>query len=210
VFFVASGGVEEGWTPEDLGVMRANVLIGFPLGGVLSIAIATTAWVVLGPLSISVDTLGQVGLPVAVALGKIGLAVALVGFFAATFGAACETGLSVGYSVAQYVGAQWGKYVRPSEAAVFHLVVLLSTITAAAVLMTDVDPILVTEMSVVFSAVALPLTYFPILVVANDSDYMGEHTNGRLANLLGSLFLVVIVVAAVAAVPLMIWTRMGQ
>jgi Mn2+/Fe2+ NRAMP family transporter len=166
--------------------------------------------VVLGPLSISVDTLGQVGLPVAVALGKIGLAVALVGFFAATFGAACETGLSVGYSVAQYVGAQWGKYVRPSEAAVFHLVVLLSTITAAAVLMTDVDPILVTEMSVVFSAVALPLTYFPILVVANDSDYMGEHTNGRLANLLGSLFLVVIVVAAVAAVPLMIWTRMGQ
>jgi Mn2+/Fe2+ NRAMP family transporter len=210
VFFFSSGGVEEGWTPEDLGVMRANVLIGFPLGGVLSIAIATTAWVVLGPLSISVDTLGQVGLPVAVALGKIGLAVALVGFFAATFGAACETGLSVGYSVAQYVGAQWGKYVRPSEAAVFHLVVLLSTITAAAVLMTDVDPILVTEMSVVFSAVALPLTYFPILVVANDSDYMGEHTNGRLANLLGSLFLVVIVVAAVAAVPLMIWTRMGQ
>jgi hypothetical protein len=81
--------------------------------------------VVLGPLNISVDTLGQVALPVAVALGKIGLAVALVGFVAATFGAACETGLSVGYSIAQYFGAQWGKYVRPSEAAVFHFVLLL-------------------------------------------------------------------------------------
>jgi Mn2+/Fe2+ NRAMP family transporter len=210
VFFFSSGGVEEGWTPQDLGVMRANVLIGFPLGGVLSVAIATTAWVVLGPLSISVDTLGQVGLPVAVASGKIGLAIALVGFVAATFGAACETGLSVGYSIAQYFGAQWGKYVRPNEATVFHFVILLATLTAAAVLMTNVDPILVTEVSVVFSAVALPLTYFPILVVANDSDYMGEHTNGRFANLLGTAFLLVIMVAAVAAIPLMIWTRMGQ
>jgi len=210
VFFFSSGGVEEGWTPQDLGVMRANVLIGFPLGGVLSIAIAITSWVVLGPLNISVDTLGQVALPVAVALGKVGLAVALVGFVAATFGAACETGLSVGYSIAQYFGAQWGKYVRPREATAFHLVLLLSTLAAGAVLMTNVDPILITEMSVVFSAVALPLTYFPILVVANDSDYMGEHTNGKLANILGSIFLVAVVIAAVAAIPLMIWTRMGQ
>ena len=61
----------------------------------------------------------------------------------------------------------------------------------------------------VFSAVALPLTYFPILVVANDPDYMGEHVNGRLANGLGMIYLVVIGVAAVAAIPLMIWTRMG-
>ncbi len=210
VFFFSSGGVEEGWGPRDLRTMRANVLIGFPLGGLLSLAIASSAWLVLGPLGISVDTLGQVALPVAAALGKVGLAVAIVGFVAATFGAACETGLSVGYSVAQYVGAQWGKYVRPPEAAVFHTVLLVATLAATAFLMTAVDPILVTEMSVVFSAVALPLTYFPILVVANDPDYMGEHSNGRIANAFGMVYLVLIGVAAVAAIPLMIWTRMGQ
>jgi Mn2+/Fe2+ NRAMP family transporter len=176
----------------------------------LSIAISASAWLVLGPSEISVDTLGQVALPVAAALGKIGLAIAIIGFVAATFGAACETGLSVGYSVAQYFGAQWGKYVRPREAAVFHSILLLSTLAATGFLMTQVDPIVVTEMSVVFSAVALPLTYFPILVVANDPDYMGEYANGRLANVLGVIFLLVIVVAAVVALPLMIWTRMGQ
>ena len=80
---------------------------------------------------------------------------------------------------------------------------------ATGVLLTKVDPILVTEFSVVFSAVALPLTYFPILVVANDPDYMGEHVNGRLANALGTVYLVVIGVAALAAIPLMIVTRMG-
>jgi Mn2+/Fe2+ NRAMP family transporter len=210
VFFFSSGGVEEKWGPKDIGTMRANVFIGFPLGGLLSLSIAGCAATVLGPLDITVDSLGQVGLPVAVALGKIGLAVAVVGFVAATFGAACETGLSVGYSIAQYFGWQWGKYVRSDRAARFHLVLVLSTLLTVGVLMTTVDPILVTEASVVFSAVALPLTYFPILVVANDHDYMGEHVNGRLANGLGTFYLVVIVVAAVAAVPLMVLTGMGS
>jgi Mn2+/Fe2+ NRAMP family transporter len=209
VFFFSSGGVEERWTTKDIGTMRANVFIGFPLGGMLSLAIAGSTAVVFGPMDASVDTLGQVGLPVAVALGKIGLAVALVGFVAATLGAACETGLSVGYSIAQYHGWQWGKYVRTDVAARFHLVLALVTILATGVLLTTVDPILVTEFSVVFSAVALPLTYFPILVVANDPDYMGEHVNGRLANTLGSVYLVIIGVAALAAIPLMIVTRMG-
>jgi Mn2+/Fe2+ NRAMP family transporter len=210
VFFFSSGGVEENWTEQDIATMRANVFIGFPLGGLLSLAIAGSTWLVLGPLSIEVGTLGQVGLPVAEALGKVGVAVAIVGFVAATFGAACETGLSVGYSIAQYFGAQWGKYVKVKDAALFHLILLLATLLAVAILMTTVDPIVVTEISVVFSAVALPLTYFPILVVANDPDYMAERTNGRLANTLGVAYLGLIVIAAVVAIPLMIWTRMGQ
>ena len=209
VFFFSSGGVEERWGPRDLRTMRLNVFIGFPLGGLLSLAIAGASATVFGPLDITVDSLGQVALPVAVALGKIGLAVAIVGFVAATLGAACETGLSVGYSVAQYFGWQWGKYVRPDVAARFHLTLAAVTVLATGVLLISVDPILVTEMSVVFSAAALPLTYFPILVVANDPDYMGEHVNGRLANALGTVYLFVIGAAAVAAIPLLIWTRMG-
>jgi Mn2+/Fe2+ NRAMP family transporter len=210
VFFFSSGGVEEHWGTRDIPLMRANVLVGFPLGGLLSLAIAASATLVLLPAGVEVETLGQVGLPVAEALGRLGLAVALLGFFAATFGAACETGLSVGYSIGQYFGWQWGKYVRPREAARFHTVILASVLVAVGVLLTTVDPILVTEFSVVFSAVALPLTYFPILVVANDPDYMGPRTNGRLANALGTVYLGIVVVASLAALPLMVVTKMGQ
>jgi Mn2+/Fe2+ NRAMP family transporter len=209
VFFFSSGGVEEKWTEKDLGVMRANVLIGFPLGGLLSLSIAATAWLTLGPGQISVDSLGQVGLPIAMVLGKIGLSFAILGFVAATFGAACETGLSTGYSIAQYFGWQWGKFVRPREAARFHFVIALGTLLAAAILITGVDPIMVTEASVVFSAVALPLTYFPILIIANDPDYRGKHVNGRFANFMGLIVLVFVMVAALAAIPLLILTNMG-
>jgi Mn2+/Fe2+ NRAMP family transporter len=210
VFFFSSGGVEERWTRKDVITSRMNVFIGFPLGAALSLAIAGCATVVLLPRGITVDTLGQVGLPVAVAVGKLGLAVAILGFVAATFGAALETGLSCGYSVAQYFGWQWGKYVRPRDAARFHLVVLVCVIIAVGTVLTTIDPITVTEYSLVFSAVALPLTYLPILVIANDPDYMGARVNGRTANVLGTAFLVVILVASVAAIPLMLATRAGQ
>ncbi|RNM11123.1 NRAMP family divalent metal transporter [Nocardioides pocheonensis] len=209
VFFFSSGGVEEKWTSKSLGIMRANVLIGFPLGGLLSLSIAGCTAVVLGPLQVDVGALSQVALPVAVAVGKIGFAFVIIGFVAATFGAACETGLSAGYSIAQFFGWQWGKFVKPRQAARFHLVLILATLLAIGVLMTGVDPIMVTEISVVFSAVALPLTYFPILVVANDRDYMGEHVNKAFANVLGTIFLVLIVVIAVAAIPLLVITHMG-
>ena len=210
VFFFSSGGVEEGWSEKSIPIMRANVFVGFPLGGLLSIAIAGVAAVTLFPAGIEVETLGQVGLPVALALGKLGLAVAILGFFAATFGAAAETGLALGYSIAQYFGWQWGKFVRPSDASRFHAVVLISTILAAVVLLTTVDPILVTEVSVVFSALALPLTYLPILIVANDPGYMGKHKNTWLANAFGTVYLGIVLVASVAAIPLMIWTKMGM
>ncbi len=189
---------------------RANVFIGFPLGGLLSLAIAGTAAVVFEPAGIQVDTLGQVALPVAVALGKIGFAVVLVGIFAATFGAALETALSCGYTIAQYFGWQWGKFVRPKESGRFHLVMIVALVLGTVTLLTTVDPVKVTEFSVVFAAMALPLTYLPILIVANDPDYMGNKTNGRLLNVVALGYLGLLLMASLAAIPLMIWTRAGR
>lgn len=208
--FFSSGGVEERWTARDLASERTNVLIGFPLGGLLSLSLMAAAAVVLHPEHMLVSTLGQAALPAAVAFGKLGLAVAILAFFAATFGAALETGLSSSYSVAQYFGWQWGKRVRPREAARFHTVVLVSVLLGVLVLLTTIDPVRLTEYMLIFSAVVLPLTYLPILVVANDRDYLGERVNGWLANTLGTLFLITIVIASVTAIPLMILTRGGQ
>jgi len=92
----------------------------------------------------------------------------------------------------------------------FHLIILLTLIAGVMVILTTVDPIKVTEYSIVFSAVALPLTYLPILIVANDPGYMGERVNGRFANVLGTAYLALILVVSAAAIPLMIATKAGQ
>jgi Mn2+/Fe2+ NRAMP family transporter len=209
VFFFSSGAVEEGWKIKDLIQSRINVLVGFPLGGLLSVAIAACAAVVLLPAGIAVTSLSQVILPVAEGAGKLGLAVVLLGIVAATFGAALETTLSSGYTLAQFFGWSWGKFRKPAEAARFHLAMIICLLVGTAVLATGVDPVLVTEYSVVFSAVALPLTYLPILIVANDPQYMGKHVNGRGVNVVAMIYLVVILVASLAAIPLMIVTGAG-
>jgi Mn2+/Fe2+ NRAMP family transporter len=210
VFFFSSGAVEEHWTRKDLGTSRLNVMIGFPLGGILSIAIAAGAAIVLLPNQIEVTSLSQTVMPVVAAGGKLALAFVVVGIVAATFGAALETTLSGGYILAQFFGWTWGKFRRPAEAARFHIVMFVTVIVGSAVLFTGVDPILVTEYSVVFSAIALPLTYLPILIVANDAQYMGDETNGKVMNTLASVYLVIILIASLSAIPLMIVTGAGQ
>jgi manganese transport protein len=209
VFFFSSGAVEEHWTSQDLKIERANVLIGFPLGGILSLLLMGTAAAVLAPRGISVSHLSQVGLPVSLALGKVGLAALLVGVFAATFGAALETALSAGYTVSQYFGWQWGTFVRPKEAPRFHLVVMVSIALGSLLMLTTVDPIKVTEYSIVLAAAALPLTYFPILVVANDPDYMGDRVNGRITNAIATVYLALLLIVSAATIPLMIITKGG-
>jgi Mn2+/Fe2+ NRAMP family transporter len=141
--------------------------------------------------------------------GTVAFCFLMVGMLAAFFGAALETTLSSGYTIAQYFGWSWGKFRRPAKAARFHLVMLIGLVAAVGILLTGVDPIAVTEYSVVFSAVALPLTYIPILIVSNDPDYMGRAVNGPVVNALALIYLVIILVASVAAIPLMIVTGAG-
>lgn len=166
--------------------------------------------IVFQPAGVTVGSLSQAALPVSLAVGKLGLALVIVGFFAATFGAALETALSCGYTLSQYFGWQWGKRVRPREAARFHLVLMVVTAIAVVVGLSAVDPIMVTEYSIVLSAAALPLTYLPILLVANDPDYMGDRANRWLSNVLGSAYLVVLLVVSVATIPLMVATKAGS
>jgi manganese transport protein len=210
VTFFSSGGREEQWTTKDLTEMRLNTFVGFPLGGLLSLAIMAVAVPVLAPRDIAVNHIGEVVLPVAAALGRVGLALALLSFFVATFAAATECALSSGYTVAQYMGWSWGKLRPPFGSARFHLVCLAALIAATGFVLTTIDPITITIFAVVLGAAAIPLTYFPLLVVANDARYMGEHTNGRVVNALGTVVLVALVALSVATLPLLVVTRAGQ
>ena len=76
--------------------------------------------------------------------------------------------------------------------------------------LSGVDPVKVTEYSIVLSAAALPLTYFPILVIANDPAYVGEeHTNGRMLNAIATVYLVILLLVSLAVLPLIVITRGG-
>jgi Mn2+/Fe2+ NRAMP family transporter len=210
VYFYSSGAVEERWTPKDLGLNKANAIIGYALGGLLSFALMITAGALFLPRSISPESLGSVALAAQSPLGEIGLILALIGILFAVGGAAIDTAFSGAYNIAQFLGWEWGKYRKPAGAPRFAIAWMVMLVLGFLIVATGVDPVLVTEYSVIFSVVALPLTYVPILLVANDPSYMGRYANGRLGNAAGFFYLLVILTIAIAAIPLLILSNMGQ
>jgi manganese transport protein len=210
VYFYSSGGVEEGWKAKDLGLNRANAIIGYSLGGFLSFALMIVGAALFFEQGIQPDFLGSIALGAEVPIGEVGLLLALIGILFAVGGASIDTLFSGAYNLAQFFGWEWGRYRHASGAPRFTLTWMVLLGLALAIVMTGVDPVQLTEYAVIFSVVALPLTYLPILLVANDRAYMGKYANGWVSNTLGVAYLVVILIVSLTAIPLMIITNVGQ
>jgi manganese transport protein len=210
VYFYSSGGVEEGWKAKDLGLNRANAIIGYSLGGFFSFALMIVGGALFLEQGIQPDFLGSIALGAEVPVGEVGLLLALIGILFAVGGASIDTLFAGAYNLAQFFGWEWGRYRHASGAPRFTLTWMVLLGLALAIVMTGVDPVQLTEYAVIFSVVALPLTYLPILLVANDRAYMGKYVNGRVSNVLGVAYLVVILAVSLTAIPLMIITNVGQ
>jgi Mn2+/Fe2+ NRAMP family transporter len=207
-YFYSSGGIEEHWGPKDLNVNLLTTTIGFGLGSLLAIALLVNSAILFKPFHVGPQQPGTVALQVAIPFGKHGLWLALAGMFFAISGAAVETGLSAAYCIAQFFGWPWGRYKKPHEAPRFTLAWLAVFSLALLPVLSGIDPLKLVEWAVVFSVIVLPLTYLPVMLVANDRKYMKSHANGRFANLLGWTFYVVVVTAAIGALPLY-WITSG-
>jgi len=210
VQFYSSVNVEERKTPEDLKENAVVASVGMAFGAVVTMAILIVAAEVLKPLGIEPDRLGTAMLGPITAFAVPGLIAALLGALFAIAGAAIETSLAGAYGIAQFFGFEWGKRFGARHVPTFTLTWIAIFGLALMILATGVDPLEVTEFAVIFSVVVLPLTYLPILLVARDRAVMGGHVNGRLQNVVAIFFLIVITIVAIAAVPLLYLSRMGQ
>jgi Mn2+/Fe2+ NRAMP family transporter len=209
VHFYSSGAIEEDWKPKDLAENFLVAGFGCTLGGLLTIALVVVGAIVFLPRGIYPVLLSTTTLAGALPLGRTGLLLALAGTLACLTGAAVETALAGGYNVCQFFRLRWGKKLPARKAPVFTAVWAGTLAVAAAVAIAGVAPLQLVNLSVVFGMALMPLTYYPILRTAMDRKVMGRHVNRRIDTAMGGVVLALIVVAAVAAIPLMILTRSG-
>jgi manganese transport protein len=209
VHFYSSGAIEEGWTAENLKENRLNAIVGYGLGGLLACALVVVSGYLFHPLGVDPGDLGTVALPAQSSFGETGLLLALGGIMFCVGGAAIDSSFSASYNLAQFLGWEWGRYRGPRKAPRFTASWLLFLLLAGMIVLSGINPVDITEYSVVLAVVALPMTYLPILMVAGDRSFMGEHANGRVSTLLGWTYFAVIVVLAVVAVPLLLATNGG-
>jgi Mn2+/Fe2+ NRAMP family transporter len=209
-YFYASGGIEDEWKPSDVGLNRSVVLIGFALGGLLAASLVGVGAKFFAAQRIEPQSPGSAALGVSHVLGHAGVLIALGGMFFAFGGAAIETALSSAYNLAQFCGWPWGKHKPKKETARFTIGWVVVFLLGALIAMTGINPVTIVEYSIVFSVVILPLTYFPVLMVAGDKRILGKHANGPFAKTLGWAYLILITLAAMAALPLFFLTHGGR
>jgi manganese transport protein len=210
VYFYASGAIEEKWKPSELIVNKVNAVLGFGLGGLMVAGIiAVSANLFAGP-QINPEFINTAALAALIPFGKAALLLVLLGMLFTITGAAIETCFAGAYNISQYYGWKWGKHHNPLSVPRFTITWIVILIVATLIIMTGFDPITVTEYAVIFSVVVMPLTYLPILLVAEDENIMGRYKNKPWNTALGWVGLAIITLVSLAAIPLMIITQRGS
>ncbi|MEA2650764.1 MAG: hypothetical protein QOI85_485 [Chloroflexota bacterium] len=204
LYFYSSGAREEHWSRRSLGVNRVTAIVGMGFGSTTAIALIVLSAMVLGPLHIQGTSLAEIGLGMSAALGSIGSTLFAVALLATATGAALEVSLSIGYNVAQGYGWEWGEEKRPAEAPRFNLVMIAYLLGAFAISLIGIDPLQLALFGAAFTALVLPISLAPLLVVMNDKDYLGKDRNGMLTNVATIGILVIAFLVAIVSIPLLI------
>jgi Mn2+/Fe2+ NRAMP family transporter len=201
-YFYSSGAVEDDWDEQKLGTNRFVATFGMGFGAVLSAAVLVVAAGVFGPRGIRIESYDQLALLLTDQLGRWGFALFVASLAIACLGAALEITLALAYMVAQGFGWNWGENVRPRDAARFSVTYTITLAIAALPVLVGLDPLRVTNVAMVLNAAALPLAVLPFLVLMNDRDYVGDHVNGWIGNVVVLTVTLLACVLALVSLPL--------
>jgi manganese transport protein len=206
VYFYSSGAIEEKWGGKDFITNRVTTIVGFTFGSLIVVSMMVISAQTFFFHKVQSSSFGSIPVPIVGSLGVVGLAVFAFGSFADTGGAAMESALSTGYSIAQFFGWDWGQNHNPRDAPGFVFSYLVAILVALVIALTGFDPIKLTIYTTALAAFSLPFTFIPLFIIANDRGYMGDFRNGPLTNVASIFFLIVLCAVTVATVPLFIFS----
>jgi Mn2+/Fe2+ NRAMP family transporter len=201
-YFYSSGAIEEKWNEGYLAANRWIAGIGMGFGGFLSLAVLVCGALFFHPSGRDVEQYADLTALVTPVLGRPGF-----WFFVAALGVAClgatlEISLSLAYMIAQGFGWRWGEDLAPRDDARFSLTYTVLIGAAAILVVAGVDPLALTQISMAATAASLPVGVLPFLILMNDEDYLGDHTNGWLGNAVVLGISLMAMVLGVVSIPL--------
>ena len=121
VYFYASGAIEDGWNASMINANRMIVLIGFPLGSLLSVALMFLGASYFQPQMLEPQLPEPRRSAPAAVFGTWGLIFAIIGMFFAFGGAAIENALTGAYNLAQFWVGTGESFARQRTHRIFTL-----------------------------------------------------------------------------------------
>jgi Mn2+/Fe2+ NRAMP family transporter len=198
-FFLESKLVEEkGWnSAADVSVMRRDLSIGYFVGGLTTIAIIIVAAAVLRPAGYTqLDTFLTPGRALSAVLGDWAMTLFLVGTVAAAFNSIVPIMWAPAYMIPEAMGERFTDSSRLFTA-IYVGGVGLGCLSPLVYQVLDLG---VVDMIILFPAyngvVGLPITAVLLFWAVNDSETMGERTNGWKLNAVNSALILLAVYSA--------------
>lgn len=191
--FLHSNLVREKWgtEPQSLALKKARVdnAVSITMGGVITLAILTTAATVMFSQGLTAESAADMAEPLRPMLGDAAPWVLAIGLFAAGMTSAVAGPLGAAYAICGVMG--WSSDLKDSK---FRAIYLTVVIVGAVIAVTGVNPIQVIVLAQAANGILLPVVAFFLLYTMNNKKLLDEHANGLATNIAGGLIFLITVV----------------
>jgi manganese transport protein len=203
--FLHASAVQERWAElpqqQALSVARRDACVSVSLGGVITLAIVSTAAAAFFAQGIPIENAGMMASQLEPLLGSAAQSFFAGGLLCAGITSAITAPLAAAYATAGILG--WRQDMQSWQLrAVWGSITLIGTLLAAV----GQRPMAAIILAQAVNGLLLPIIAVFLLIVMNRQELLGENTNGRVANVCGGA--VVFVVSALGLFQL--WTALGR
>jgi len=202
-FYLQSSIVEKGITIEDYKHVRLDVVGGCILAPVVAFFIVVACAATLFKAGIDIQSAQDAAVALKPLAGPYASLLFAFGLFNASLFAASVLPLSTAYCFCEGMGWDAGVDKRFEEAPEFFSLYAFMIVVGAGVVLIPNFPLLqIMYFSQVGNGILLPFILIYMLVLINNKDLMGEHTNSRGFNIIAILTVIVVIVLTLIMVGL--------
>lgn len=190
-FFLHASSVQEKWSedvPTDraLSGARFDTIASIGLGGLVTLAVLTTAAAAFFQEGASIEDAGTMATQLEPLLGPAAKWFFATGLLAAGVTSTITAPLASSYAICGVLG--WGRDLRSARFRAVWAVTLLVGLVFAIVGGSPVQAIVFAQAT---NGILLPIVAIFLLIVMNRSDLLGRHANATLANVAGGIVVLI-------------------
>jgi Mn2+/Fe2+ NRAMP family transporter len=198
IFMVGSNVVEKNLDTDSLTSQRIDNVSGAILAQLIAWFIVLTTATVLYPAHIEVNSAADAAQALVPLAGQYAGSLFAIGLVGASFLAACALPGVTASAVCEAFGWERGANYTREEAPVYHgIITTVVVISAAIVMIPDVDLFGIMLVAQVVNGVLLPILLVFMVKIASNRRVMGDYANGRIWNIVTWVTVVVVIVLTV-------------
>ncbi|MFB6083560.1 MAG: Nramp family divalent metal transporter [Halorientalis sp.] len=186
--FLHASNVQERWSgPADLSESRTDTILSIAVGGLITITIMVTAAAAF-PTGTEISDVGQMAQQLEPLAGPYAKIFFSIGLFAAGFTSATTAPLAGAWATTGALG--WDSDLKsPKFRAVWGVILAVGVLSV----LLGGSPVQIIVFAQVVNGVLLPIVAIFLVYAMNETDLLGEYTNGPVANALGAIVTIIVV-----------------